>query len=113
LCETIDVSAPRTPLFDHRGGSRLTTAEDVRARLSGQLTTRLDWAASIGRLAAQGASVFVEMPPGASTTRMVRWLARDATAFAIDQPDGARPDRCAADRERFLAGASSRREGSA
>ena len=71
----------------------------MRARLSGQLTSRLDWSLSIGRLLSEGASVFVEMPPGSSTTRMVRWIARDATAFALDQ---------AGDRERFLARVGSR-----
>jgi len=90
----LDVAAPRIPLFDHRDGAQLETAEAVRERLSGQLTSRLDWSAAIGRLFSEGVSVFVEMPPGSSTTRMVRWIARDATAFALDQAD---------DRERFLA----------
>ena len=110
LAETLDVSAPRVPLFDHRDGSRLETADAVRARLSGQLTTRLDWAGSVERLVADGASVFVEMPPGTTTTRMVRWIARDATAFAIGPSTGERPDPHAADRARFLAGAAGRGE---
>jgi [acyl-carrier-protein] S-malonyltransferase len=108
LAKTIDVSDPRVPLFDHRDGSRLVSAAELRARLSGQLATRLDWAASVERLAREGADVFVEMPPGTTTTRMVRWIARDATAFAIDPSPGPRPDPRAADRARFLAGAAGR-----
>ena len=104
LVEGLDVSVPRVPLFDHRDGSALATAEAVRERLSGQLTSRLDWPGSVLRLVGEGASVFVEMPPGTTTTRMIRWIARDATAFAIDQP---------ADRERFLAAALGRRPGGA
>jgi hypothetical protein len=49
------------------------------------------------------------MPPGTTTTWMVRWIARDAIAFAVDPTSGRRPDPRAADRERFLAGATSRR----
>lgn len=113
LAATLEVADPVLPLFDHRDGMPLATAGEVRARLSGQLTTRLDWAGSIGHLAGEGADVFVEMPPGTSTTRMVRWIARDATAFAIDPSSDVRSDPRAADRERFLAGAIGRREGGA
>jgi [acyl-carrier-protein] S-malonyltransferase len=104
LVASAEVVAPRVPLFDHRDGSPLRTAEEVRVRLSGQLASRLDWPGSIGRLVAEGASVFVEMPPGGTTTRMVRWIARDATAFAIDQPE---------DRERYLAGTAGQSAGGA
>ena len=113
LVASIDVADPRVPLFDHRDGSRLATSAEVRERLAQQLTTRVDWAASIERLAGQGASVFVEMPPGTTTTWMVRWIARDAIAFAVDPSAGTRPDPRAADRERFLAGATGRRRGDA
>jgi malonyl CoA-acyl carrier protein transacylase len=109
LAATIEVRDPQVALFDHHGGDRLATAAEVRSRLSAQLTTRLDWATSIERLVAAGASVFVEMPPGTTTTRMVRWIARDAIAFAIDPSPGPRPDPRAADRARFLAGATERR----
>jgi [acyl-carrier-protein] S-malonyltransferase len=104
LTRSIEVTDPRVPLFDHRDGSLLATAEAIRARFSEQLTTRLDWPSSVARLVAGGASVFVEMPPGTTTTWMVRWIARDVTAFAIDPSAMARPDPRAADRARFLAG---------
>lgn len=95
LCAGIAVSIPHIPLFDHHGGEQLESPETVRERLWAQLVTRLDWNASVRALAAAGVSLFVEMPPGSSTTRMVRWIARDVAAVALDQSD---------DRERFLAG---------
>ena len=102
ICAGVEVSPPDLPLYDHRDGAKLETAEAVRRRLSGQLTSRLDWNASVSRLVADGASVFVEMPPGSSTTRMVRWIARDAICLSIDEPG---------DRARFLAGVGRRGEG--
>ena len=94
LCEGMEVRVPRTSLHDHKDGVRIETAEALRARLSEQLLTRLDWPASVRRLYGVDARLFVEMPPGSSTTRMVRWIERDAAALAIDQ---------ATDCERFLA----------
>lgn len=86
ICASIDVRAPRLPLLDHRDGAPLTTAEVVRERLGSQLTSRLDWSASIVRVVAEGATLVLEMPPGATTTRMTRWIARDTTCLALDLP---------------------------
>jgi len=94
LCRDLEVLAPSVPLFDHKDGSRLESAEAVRRRLSEQLVTRVDWNASIRALLGAGARTFVEAPPGSSTTRMVRWIERDAGAVALDQTE---------DRERFFA----------
>lgn len=97
ICRTMKVVPPVVPLHDHRDGGRLDDPEVVRERLSAQLETRLDWTASVRRLVAEGATLFVEMPPGSSTTRMVRWIDRDAAALALDE---------SRDRARFLAGAA-------
>jgi [acyl-carrier-protein] S-malonyltransferase len=102
LLRPVEISEPALPLYDHRDGARLATAGGIRSRLAKQLTTRLDWNASISRLVSEGVTNFVEMPPGASTTRMIRWIARDAGALALDEP---------ADRPRILGGIEPPREG--
>lgn len=87
MCREITVREPRIPLYDHRDGERLETAEQVRRRLTEQLVTRLDWNASVRRLFEDGASRFVEMPPGSTTTRMTRWIERDAVCLALDRDE--------------------------
>lgn len=96
MSAAIELRAPRIPLLDHRDGSPIVSAETLRNRLASQLTTRLDWNASITRLVSEGARLFLEMPPGATTTRMARWIARDATCLALDLP---------ADRDRLFSDA--------
>ncbi len=92
LLETVEVADPAHALLNPSGGGPLANAAAVRERLAAQLGERLDWVACVARLAAEGFDRWVELPPGATTTRMVRWIAREAEAVALDEDAGsARP----------------------
>jgi len=84
---------PTVPLLANADARLLTTAEACRAELVEHLTTGVDWVRAVEAMQAAGVTTFVEVGPGKVLTNLIKRIAPDATAFALDEPTA--PDRFA------------------
>lgn len=72
---------PETPLVSNISARLLTTAEEVRQELSGQICAAVQWLRCVVTMANEGAGSFVELGPGAALSNMVRRIRSDADVF--------------------------------
>jgi [acyl-carrier-protein] S-malonyltransferase len=85
---------PAPPMLANADGHPLTSGEDCRRELVEHLTTGVDWVATVGRMTAEGVTTFVEVGPGRVLTGLIKRIAPEAEAIALDDPSAA--DRLAA-----------------
>ena len=71
----------------------LRTGDACRDELVEHLTRGVDWVRAVGAMAASGTTTFIETGPGKVLTGLVKRIAPDAAAIAMDEPDGDRPYR--------------------
>jgi [acyl-carrier-protein] S-malonyltransferase len=88
--EGVTFSDPLVPLLANADAHRITTAEDARNELVEHLTKGVDWVAAVEAMAATGVTTFIEVGPGRVLTGLIRRIAPDAEAVALD--DGASGD---------------------
>ncbi len=78
---------PTVPLLANADAHRLTTGDACRAELIEHLTAGVDWVAAVRAMVAAGVTTFVEVGPGRVLTGLVKRIAPDATALALDDPE--------------------------
>jgi [acyl-carrier-protein] S-malonyltransferase len=84
---------PKPPLLANADARAITTADGCRSELVDHLTTGVDWVGAIETMRRQGVSVFIEVGPGQVLTGLIKRIAPDAIALALD--DKASADRLA------------------
>jgi [acyl-carrier-protein] S-malonyltransferase len=84
---------PTVPLLANADARPITTAAEARDELVEHLTAGVDWVSAVERMAAAGVTTFIEVGPGRVLTGLIRRIAPDAEALALDDP--ASPDRLA------------------
>ena len=87
----VDVHDPAVPLLANADARPITTAAEARAELVDHLTAGVDWVAAVERMAAAGVTTFIEVGPGRVLTGLIKRIAPDAEALALDDPSS--PDR--------------------
>jgi [acyl-carrier-protein] S-malonyltransferase len=80
---------PRPPLLANADARPVTTAEGCRAELVDHLTTGVDWIAAVEAMRAAGVTTFIEVGPGRVLTGLIKRIAPDAVALALDDPAAA------------------------
>ena len=89
----VEFHDPAAPLLANADARLLTTSEECRAELVEHLTRGVDWVAAVERMSAAGVTRFVEVGPGKVLTGLIKRIAPDTEAFALDEPSG--PNRLA------------------
>lgn len=82
---------PTVPLLANADARLLETGEACRAELVEHLTSGVDWVRAIETMSAAGVDTFVEIGPGKVLTNLIKRIAPDAAAIALDDataPDG-------------------------
>ena len=82
----VALADPRPPLLSNAGAAPIDTADGARAELVEHLTRGVDWVAIVERMRADGVDTFIEVGPGRVLTGLVKRIAPDATAIALDDP---------------------------
>jgi [acyl-carrier-protein] S-malonyltransferase len=85
---------PVPPLLANADARPLRSGDACRGELVEHLTTGVDWVAAVRRMAADGVTTFVEVGPGRVLTGLIKRIAPEAEAIALDDPSAA--DRLAA-----------------
>jgi [acyl-carrier-protein] S-malonyltransferase len=84
---TANVKDPAVPLLANADAHRIETAEGCRTELVEHLTAGVDWVRAVETMAAAGVDTFVEIGPGKVLTNLIKRIAPDATAIALDDAD--------------------------
>jgi [acyl-carrier-protein] S-malonyltransferase len=87
----VDFQDPHPPLIANADARPITTGEAARNELIEHLTTGVDWVAAVSRMASEGVTTFLEIGPGRVLTGLIKRIAPDAEALALDDPTA--PDR--------------------
>jgi [acyl-carrier-protein] S-malonyltransferase len=74
------------PLVGNVSGAVMTSGEEIRRELVGQITSPVQWVACVERLVDEGCDTLVELGSGQVLTKLVRLIAPHVTAVAIDTP---------------------------
>lgn len=74
------------PLVGNVTGAVLTSREEIRQELVGQITSPVQWVACVERLVAEGCDTLIELGSGQVLTKLVSMIAPHVTAVAIDTP---------------------------
>jgi len=77
IIPTLDFQAPTVPIIANTTAQPLTTGEEVKAELLGQLCHSVQWQRSIEYMIDNGVSRFIEIGPSKVLTGLVRRINRD------------------------------------
>jgi [acyl-carrier-protein] S-malonyltransferase len=89
--ESVTFNDPHPPLLANADARVLDTADACRAELVEHLTTGVDWIGAVERMTREGVETFIEVGPGRVLTGLIKRIAPDAEAIALDDPTA--PDR--------------------
>ena len=86
LIADVPFNDPSVPLLANADARPITTAAAARDELVEHLTAGVDWVAAVERMAAAGVTTFIEVGPGRVLTGLIKRIAPDAEALALDDP---------------------------
>jgi [acyl-carrier-protein] S-malonyltransferase len=81
---TVAFHDPTAPLLANADARTLSDGEACRDELIDHLTRGVDWVAAVEAMSNAGVDTFVEVGPGKVLTGLVRRIAPEASAIAID-----------------------------
>jgi [acyl-carrier-protein] S-malonyltransferase len=84
----VSVGAPAIPVVRNVDGGVTRAAADVVPFLLRQVASPVRWTDCVQRLAAEGATAFVEVGPGRVLAGLTRRIVEDATIAAVEDPAG-------------------------
>ncbi|MEA2518894.1 MAG: [acyl-carrier-protein] S-malonyltransferase [Chloroflexota bacterium] len=89
----VEFRDPTMPLLANADARPIRTGAAAREELVEHLTAGVDWVAAVERMIAAGVDTFIEVGPGRVLTGLIKRIAPEANAIALD--DGNAPDRLA------------------
>jgi [acyl-carrier-protein] S-malonyltransferase len=90
---SVEFHDPVVPLLANADARPLTSAAACRAELVEHLTAGVDWVHAVESMQSAGVTTFVEVGPGKVLTNLIKRIAPDASAVALDELSA--PDRFA------------------
>jgi [acyl-carrier-protein] S-malonyltransferase len=81
----IAFAEPTVPLIANADARVITTADGARSELIEHLTRGVDWVSAVQKMTADGVTTFVEVGPGKILTGLIKRIAPEATAIALDE----------------------------
>jgi [acyl-carrier-protein] S-malonyltransferase len=84
---SVEVTDPRVPVARNVDAGLTRTAADVKPFLLKQVASPVRWTDCVSRLAAEGATAFVEVGPGRVLTGLVKRIVDGARGHSIEDPE--------------------------
>jgi [acyl-carrier-protein] S-malonyltransferase len=84
----VSVADPKVPVVRNVDAGVTRAAKDVVPFLLRQVASPVRWTDCVQRLAAEGATAFVEVGPGRVLTALTKRIVEDARGFAVEDPAG-------------------------
>jgi [acyl-carrier-protein] S-malonyltransferase len=84
ILASVEFREPTAALLANADGRAILDGDGARAELVEHLTAGVDWVGAVQRMTADGVDTFIEMGPGKVLTNLIRRIAPDATAIAMD-----------------------------
>lgn len=75
------------PLVANVSGAVLTRGDEIREELIEQITSPVQWVPCVERLLAEGCDTLIELGAGQVLTKLLRSIAPQVTAVALDTPE--------------------------
>jgi [acyl-carrier-protein] S-malonyltransferase len=91
ILATIAFRDPTAPLLANADARPITTADGARAELVEHLTAGVDWVRAVETMADAGVDTFVEVGPGKVLTNLIKRIAPEASAIALEDALAADP----------------------
>jgi [acyl-carrier-protein] S-malonyltransferase len=105
IVDEVEFADPRVPLLSNAEAAPITTGEAARHELVHHLTHGVAWTRTVRTMADAGVDTFIEVGPGRVLTGLIKRIAPEATAHALD--DAAAPGRLSLPAEPIAAAAAS------
>jgi [acyl-carrier-protein] S-malonyltransferase len=86
--DAVAVTDPRIPVVRNVDAGVTRSASEIRPALVGQVASPVRWTECVERLAAEGATTFVEVGPGRVLTALLRRILDGARGMAVEDPAG-------------------------
>ena len=86
--EAIGVADPTIPVVRNVDAGVTRTAAEVKPSLLRQVTSPVRWTDCVRRLAAEGATTFVEVGPGRVLTALLKRIVDGARGLSVEDPPG-------------------------
>jgi len=83
----VEIKAPNVPLIANVTAAPITNPDEIRSRLVEQVTGTVRWRESVGYMAAQGITHFMELGTGKVLAGLVKRISEGVTAVSIGTPD--------------------------
>jgi [acyl-carrier-protein] S-malonyltransferase len=80
----VEFREPTASLLANADARSILDGEGARAELVEHLTAGVDWVRAVERMVADGVTTFVEVGPGKVLTNLIKRIAPEATAIALD-----------------------------
>jgi [acyl-carrier-protein] S-malonyltransferase len=80
----VEFREPTAALLANADARPILDGEGARAELVDHLTRGVDWVAAVEHMTADGVATFIEVGPGKVLTNLIKRIAPDATAIALD-----------------------------
>jgi [acyl-carrier-protein] S-malonyltransferase len=80
----VDFREPTAALLANASARPILDGEAARAELVDHLTAGVDWVAAVEHMAADGVTTFIEVGPGKVLTNLIKRIAPEAAAIALD-----------------------------
>jgi [acyl-carrier-protein] S-malonyltransferase len=84
----VTVRDPRVPVVRNVDAGVTRSAGEVKPFLVRQVVSPVRWTADVERLAAEGATMFLEVGPGRVLTGLLKRIVAGATGLAVEDPPG-------------------------